>query len=73
LGALYTTPLFLGFNSASAVQPVIVAELKIYYKDRAAGMYSALPYAMAQVFTIQTLNFFFPSCWTMPIAKQEFK
>uniref|UniRef100_A0A7N2KZZ9 ABC transporter domain-containing protein n=1 Tax=Quercus lobata TaxID=97700 RepID=A0A7N2KZZ9_QUELO len=49
LGALYTTPLFLGFNSASAVQPVIVAELKIYYKDGAAGMYSALPYAMAQV------------------------
>nr|POE58781.1 abc transporter g family member 36 [Quercus suber] len=49
LGALYTTLLFLGFNSASVVQPVIVAERTIHYKERAAGMYSALPYAMAQV------------------------
>ncbi|KAK4604283.1 hypothetical protein RGQ29_012685 [Quercus rubra] len=66
LGALYTTLLFLGFNSATAVQLVIVAERTIYYKERAARMYSALPYAMAQEFTIQTLNFFFPVAIEIP-------
>ncbi|XP_076900663.1 ABC transporter G family member 31-like [Bidens hawaiensis] len=48
IGALYTAVLFLGVNNASTVQPVIAIERTVFYRERAAGMYSAIPYAMAQ-------------------------
>ncbi|KAK8988614.1 hypothetical protein V6N11_029997 [Hibiscus sabdariffa] len=35
-------------NSAS-VQPVVAVERTVFYRERAAGMYSAMPYAIAQV------------------------
>ncbi|KAL3609406.1 hypothetical protein D5086_000426, partial [Populus alba] len=40
--------LFLGFQNGSAVQPVVAVERTVFYRERAAGMYSALPYAFAQ-------------------------
>ena len=49
MGALYAAVLFLGVNNASSVQPVVAVERSVYYRERAAGMYAALPYAMAQV------------------------
>ena len=49
MGALYASVLFLGVNNASSVQPVVAVERSVYYRERAAGMYAALPYAMAQV------------------------
>ncbi|XP_008804599.1 ABC transporter G family member 42-like [Phoenix dactylifera] len=49
LGAMYAAVLFVGYNNCSTVQPVIANERTVFYRERAAGMYSALPYAMAQV------------------------
>lgn len=48
MGALYAAVLFLGVNNASSVQPVVAVERSVFYRERAAGMYSPLPYAMAQ-------------------------
>nr|XP_043635485.1 ABC transporter G family member 31 [Erigeron canadensis] len=48
MGALYTAVMFLGVNNSSTVQPVIAIERTVFYRERAAGMYSAIPYAMAQ-------------------------
>nr|KYP71090.1 Pleiotropic drug resistance protein 2 [Cajanus cajan] len=49
LGAMYGAVLFLGALNASSVQPVVAIERTIFYRERAAGMYSALPYAFGQV------------------------
>ena len=49
MGALYAAVLFLGVNNASSVQPIVAVERSVFYRERAAGMYAALPYAMAQV------------------------
>lgn len=49
MGSLYTLVLFIGVQNAFAVQPVVDIESTIFYRDRAAGMYSVLPYAFAQV------------------------
>lgn len=49
LGAMYSAVLFLGATNASAVQAVVAIERTVFYREKAAGMYSALPYALAQV------------------------
>ncbi|GMI89506.1 ATP-binding cassette G38, pleiotropic drug resistance 10 [Hibiscus trionum] len=49
MGAMYTAISFMGAQSAASVRPVIIAERTVVYRERAAGMYSALPYAFAQV------------------------
>lgn len=49
LGAAYAAVLFLGATNASAVQSVIATERTVFYRERAAGMYSELPYAFAHV------------------------
>ncbi|CAN1252375.1 Pleiotropic drug resistance protein 2 [Linum perenne] len=49
LGATYAAVLFLGASNAAAIQPVVSMERTVFYRERAAGMYSALPYAFAQV------------------------
>lgn len=49
LGAMYSATLFLGATNASAVQAVVAIERTVFYREKAAGMYSALPYALAQV------------------------
>ncbi|XP_059665975.1 pleiotropic drug resistance protein 2-like [Cornus florida] len=49
LGAIYSAVLFLGGTNTSAVQTVVAIERTVFYRERAAGMYSALPYAFAQV------------------------
>lgn len=54
LGAMYAAVLFLGATNASAVQSVVAIERTVFYRERAAGMYSELPYAFAQV--MQTLE-----------------
>ncbi|KAM6576200.1 hypothetical protein CsatB_028037 [Cannabis sativa] len=54
LGATYSAILFLGASNASAVQPVVAVERTVFYRERAAGMYSELPYAFAQV-AIETI------------------
>ncbi|KAB1199715.1 Pleiotropic drug resistance protein 2 [Morella rubra] len=54
LGATYSAILFLGATNASAVQSVVSVERTVFYRERAAGMYSELPYAFAQV-AIETI------------------
>ncbi|KAL2630297.1 hypothetical protein R1flu_014983 [Riccia fluitans] len=49
MGAMYGAVLFIGVNNASTVQPLVATERTVFYRERAAGMYSAVPYALAQV------------------------
>ncbi|KAL9387752.1 hypothetical protein Peur_020876 [Populus x canadensis] len=49
MGSMYTAVLFLGVQNSGSVQPVVSIERTVFYRERAAGMYSAFPYAMAQV------------------------
>ncbi|XWS19043.1 hypothetical protein CRYUN_Cryun32bG0097100 [Craigia yunnanensis] len=49
MGSMYAAVLFLGFQNASSVQPVVAVERTVFYRERAAGMYSAMPYAIGQV------------------------
>ena len=46
---MYAAVLFLGINNCTIVQPIVAIERTVFYRERAAGMYSALPYALAQV------------------------
>ncbi|KAG6389523.1 hypothetical protein SASPL_150993 [Salvia splendens] len=48
MGSMYTAVLFLGIQNATTVQPVVAVERTVSYRERAAGMYSALPYAFGQ-------------------------
>ncbi|KMT06317.1 hypothetical protein BVRB_7g160000 [Beta vulgaris subsp. vulgaris] len=49
LGILFSAILFLGGSNALNVQVVVASERTVYYRERAAGMYSALPFALAQL------------------------
>ncbi|KAL3616102.1 transcription factor [Castilleja foliolosa] len=48
MGSMYVAVLFLGVQNATSVQPVVAIERTVFYRERAAGMYSALPYAFGQ-------------------------
>ncbi|XP_060675558.1 pleiotropic drug resistance protein 1 isoform X1 [Ziziphus jujuba] len=60
MGSMYTAVLFVGFQNAASVQPVIAIERTVFYREKAAGMYSDLPYAFAQV-TIE-IPYIFSQC-----------
>lgn len=49
IGCMYAATLFLGVNNCSSVQPVVAVERTVFYREKAAGMYSSLPYAISQV------------------------
>ncbi|CAN0919781.1 ABC transporter G family member 40 [Linum grandiflorum] len=49
MGSMYAAVIFLGVQNGSSVQPVVAIERTVFYRERAAGMYSPLPYAYAQV------------------------
>ncbi|XP_009353552.2 ABC transporter G family member 35 [Pyrus x bretschneideri] len=49
IGAMYAAVFFVGFDNCTTVQPIVAIERTVFYRERAAGMYSALPYALAQV------------------------
>ncbi|KAK0597626.1 hypothetical protein LWI29_027037 [Acer saccharum] len=49
MGSMYGAVLFLGIQNAGSVQPVVAVERTVFYRERAAGMYSTFPYAVAQV------------------------
>ncbi|KAL4182513.1 hypothetical protein AMTRI_Chr11g150490 [Amborella trichopoda] len=49
VGAMYAATLFLGATNAMSVGPIVGIERTVFYRERASGMYSALPYAFAQV------------------------
>ncbi|PQP92780.1 hypothetical protein Pyn_12307 [Prunus yedoensis var. nudiflora] len=43
MGSMYSAVLFIGIQNASSVQPVVGIERIVFYRERAAGMYSAFP------------------------------
>ncbi|XP_076908739.1 ABC transporter G family member 32-like [Bidens hawaiensis] len=49
MGSMYAAVLFIGITNVASVQPVIYVERSVSYRERVAGMYSALPFAFAQV------------------------
>ncbi|KAL5074288.1 hypothetical protein RYX36_013272 [Vicia faba] len=49
MGSMYAAVLFIGGQNATSVQPVVAIERTVFYREKAAGMYSALPYAFGQV------------------------
>ncbi|KAJ0007581.1 hypothetical protein Pint_29959 [Pistacia integerrima] len=46
MGSMYSAVLFL-IQNASSVQPVVTIKRTVFYRERAAGMYSALPCVLA--------------------------
>ncbi|RRT70769.1 hypothetical protein B296_00009165 [Ensete ventricosum] len=51
MGSMYAAVIFIGVQNCSSVQPVVAVERTVFYRERAAGMYSALPYAFGQALT----------------------
>lgn len=49
---MYSAVMFLGATNTSAVMSVVAVERTVFYRERAAGMYSPLSYAIAQVLKI---------------------
>ncbi|XP_042516397.1 pleiotropic drug resistance protein 1-like [Macadamia integrifolia] len=49
MGSMYAANIFIGISNSSSVQPVVAIERTVFYRERATGMYSAFPYAFAQV------------------------
>lgn len=49
MGAMYAATLFLGVTNANTVQPVVDVERTVFYRERAAGMFSPISYALGQV------------------------
>jgi ABC-type multidrug transport system permease subunit len=49
MGSMYAAVLFIGVMNCTSVQPVVAVERTVFYRERAAGMYSAFPYAFGQV------------------------
>ncbi|CAI0467875.1 unnamed protein product [Linum tenue] len=48
MGALYSSCVVLGVSNASTVQSGVSIERTVFYREKAAGMYSPLSYAAAQ-------------------------
>ncbi|KFK38987.1 hypothetical protein AALP_AA3G185300 [Arabis alpina] len=79
IGAMYAAVLFVGINNATSVQPLVGVERSVFYRERAAEMYSALPYALAQVVceipyvliqtTYYTLIIYTMLCFEWTVAK----
>ncbi|KAJ6827321.1 putative ABC transporter G family member 39 [Iris pallida] len=58
LGSMYAAVLFVGIQNGQTVQPIVDVERTVFYREKAAGMYSALPYAYAQAL-IEVPHIFF--------------
>uniref|UniRef100_A0A7N0U871 ABC transporter domain-containing protein n=1 Tax=Kalanchoe fedtschenkoi TaxID=63787 RepID=A0A7N0U871_KALFE len=48
MGSMYAAVLFMGVQNSVSVQPVVAIERTVFYRERAAGMYSSAPYAFGQ-------------------------
>ena len=56
---MYSAVLFLGATNAYSVQSIVAIERTVFYRKKAAEMYSPLPYTFAQV----TQNIFHFESW----------
>mmetsp|Transcript_9242 Transcript_9242/g.27733 ORF Transcript_9242/g.27733 Transcript_9242/m.27733 type:complete len:1604 (+) Transcript_9242:484-5295(+) len=57
LGSLYVAVLFIGIINSMTVQPVVGAERPVFFREQAAGMYSVMPFALAQIVVEFPYNF----------------
>ena len=49
MGSMYAAVLFVGVQNAASIQPVLNVERSVFYREKAAGMFSPMAYAFAQV------------------------
>ncbi|KAM4100328.1 hypothetical protein ACB094_05G059900 [Castanea mollissima] len=63
-GSMYAAVLFIGVKNGNSVQPVVAIERIVFYRERAAEMYSALPYALAQPWSMVLLYVLIGFEWT---------
>jgi hypothetical protein len=49
MGSMYASVIFMGVQNSGSIQPVVSVERTVFYRERAAHMYSPLPYALGQV------------------------
>ncbi|KAL2654248.1 hypothetical protein R1flu_022376 [Riccia fluitans] len=49
MGCMYGSVVFIGVNNARQILPLIATERTVFYREKAAGMYSAIPYGIGQV------------------------
>ncbi|KAL4447582.1 hypothetical protein ABPG75_004801 [Micractinium tetrahymenae] len=48
-GVLFSSTLFVGISNCLSIQHLIAAQRTVFYRERAAGMYRVLPFALAQL------------------------
>ncbi|XP_062030524.1 pleiotropic drug resistance protein 1-like isoform X1 [Rosa rugosa] len=48
MGSMYAAVLFIGIQNSLSVQPIVGVERLVFYRETAAGMYSAFPFAFGQ-------------------------
>ncbi|KAM6585867.1 hypothetical protein CsatB_012869 [Cannabis sativa] len=65
IGSMYAALPFAGSQNASSVQPVVSIERTVFYRERAAGMYSPFPYTLAQVIIEIPYNFVQATLYTI--------
>ncbi|KAL5071417.1 hypothetical protein RYX36_022304 [Vicia faba] len=67
MGSMYAAVTFIGVVNGASVQPIVAIERTVFYRERAAGMYSALPYALAQRIPIWWKWYYWmcPVAWTL--------
>eukprot|EP00261_Vitis_vinifera_P037382 XP_019078625.1 PREDICTED: ABC transporter G family member 39 isoform X3 [Vitis vinifera] len=58
LGSLHTAVMFLGTQNASIARPVVIMDRAVFYRERAAGFYSALPCAIAQILSLLYFTYY---------------
>jgi hypothetical protein len=56
---MYAAVILIGVKNGSSVQPVVAVERTVFYRERAAGMYSAIPYAFGQASIPYFKNLYF--------------
>lgn len=66
LGSMYIAVMLVGSQNCLTVQPVVDVERTVFYREKAAGMYSPIPYAFAQV---RPLLIIFPTSLLAPLLK----
>lgn len=49
MGVLFSSTLFVGISNCLSIQHLVAAQRTVFYRERAAGMYSVLPFALAQL------------------------
>ncbi|KAJ4838000.1 hypothetical protein Tsubulata_027879 [Turnera subulata] len=64
MGLLYASVLFLGVQNMLTVQPLVTVERIVFYREKAAGMYPAFPYAIAQRIPVWWRWYY----WACPVA-----